>query len=83
MPRPKKDSKILNVRLDKEINDKLEKFYEESGPSKTVAVERFLNRCLDEYFSKPEEEKEDELTLRRNIPIRCNDESVIMFDKYF
>lgn len=57
MPRPKKDSKILNVRLDKEINDKLEKFCEESGQSKTVAVERFLNRCLDEYFSKPEEER--------------------------
>ena len=57
MPRPKKDAKILNIRLDKEINDKLEKFCEESGQSKTVAVERFLNRCLDEYFSKPEEER--------------------------
>lgn len=55
MPRPKKDAKILNIRLDKEINDKLERFCEESGQSKTVAVERFLNRCLDEYFSKPEE----------------------------
>ena len=55
MPRPKKDAKILNIRLDKEINNKLERFCEESGQSKTVAVERFLNRCLDEYFSKPEE----------------------------
>ena len=57
MPRPKKDSKILNIRLDKEISDKLERFCDESGQSKTVAVERFLNRCLDEYFSKPEEER--------------------------
>ena len=57
MPRPKKDSKILNIRLDKEISDKLERFCEESGQSKTVAVERFLNRCLDEYFSKPEKER--------------------------
>ena len=57
MPRPKKNSKILNIRLDKEISDKLERFCEESGQSKTVAVERFLNRCLDEYFSKPEEER--------------------------
>jgi len=57
MPRPKKDAKILNIRLDKEINDKLEKFCEEAGQSKTVAVERFLNRCLTEYFEKSEESR--------------------------
>lgn len=52
MPRQKKDAKILNIKLATPINDKLERFCEESGQSKTVAVERFLNRCLDEYFDK-------------------------------
>lgn len=55
MARPKKDAKILNIKLDREINEKLEKFCEESGQSKTVAVERFLNKCLNEYFEKPED----------------------------
>lgn len=55
MPRQKKDAKILNVKLDREIHEKLERFCDESGQSKTVAVERFLNKCLDEYFSKPED----------------------------
>lgn len=55
MPRQKKDAKILNIKLATPINDKLEHFCEESGQSKTVAVERFLNKCLDEYFKRPEE----------------------------
>lgn len=57
MPRQKKDAKLLNIKLAMPINDKLELFCEESGVSKTVAVERFLNRCLDEYFSKSESER--------------------------
>lgn len=54
MPRQKKEAKILNIKLELTINEKLERFCEESGQSKTVAVERFLDRCLDEYFEKPE-----------------------------
>lgn len=57
MARQKKDAKILNIKLATHISDKLERFCEESGQSKTVAVERFLNRCLDEYFDKPEAER--------------------------
>lgn len=57
MSRQKKDGKILNIKLDREVYEKLERFCKESGQPKTVAVERFLNRCLDEYFSKPEEER--------------------------
>jgi hypothetical protein len=53
MPRQKKDAKILNIKLETAINEKLERFCGESGQSKTVAVERFLDRCLDEYFEKP------------------------------
>ena len=57
MPRPKKDAKILNIRLALPISEKLARFCEESGQSKTVAVERFLDKCLDEYFEKPEESR--------------------------
>ena len=57
MPRQKKDAKVLNIKLATPINEKLERFCKESGQTKTVAVERFLDRCLDEYFKKPEKER--------------------------
>lgn len=57
MPRPKKDSKVLNIKLSVPVYDKLEEFCDESGQTKTLAVERFLNKCLNEYFSKPESER--------------------------
>ena len=57
MPRPKKDGKVLNVKLSVQVYDKLEEFCDESGQTKTLAVERFLNKCLNEYFSKPESER--------------------------
>ena len=43
MPRQKKDAKILNIKLAKEISDQLEQFCEESGISKTV--ERGTSFC--------------------------------------
>ena len=57
MPRQKKDAKILNIKLAKEISDQLEQFYEESGISKTVATEKILSKYFEEYFSRPEEER--------------------------
>lgn len=50
MSRKKKDAEILNIKLESAIN-------ENSNVSVTriVAVERFLDKCLDEYFEKPEE----------------------------
>ena len=36
MPRQKKDAKILNIKLAKEISDQLEQFCEESGMPKTI-----------------------------------------------
>lgn len=41
MARTKKDAKILNIKLDREIHEQLEKFCEESGLTKTIAVEDF------------------------------------------
>ena len=57
MGRPKKDSKILNIKLNITTYKKLEQFCEESGQTKTLAVERFLDKCLDGYFHKPESER--------------------------
>lgn len=57
MPRQKKDAKILNIKLAREINDQLEQFCEESGISKTVATEKILSKYFEEYFSRPEEER--------------------------
>jgi len=56
MPRQKKDAKILNIKLAKEISDQLEQFCEESGISKTVATEKILSKYFEEYFSRLEEE---------------------------
>lgn len=57
MPRQKKDAKILNIKLAKEISDQLEQSCEESGISKTVATEKILSKYFEEYFSRPEEER--------------------------
>lgn len=60
MPRQKKDAKILNIKLAKEISDQLEQFCEESGISKTVAtekIEKILSKYFEEYFSRLEEER--------------------------
>lgn len=57
MPRPKKDAKIINVKLDRTIHDRLDRFCEETGMTRTVALERILNQYLDGYFHKPEDER--------------------------
>ena len=57
MPRQKKDAKILNIKLAKEISDQLEQFCEESGKSKNVATSKILSMYFEEYFSRPEEER--------------------------
>lgn len=57
MPRQKKDAKILNIKLAKEISDQLEQFCKESGISKTVATEKILSKYFEEYFSRLEEER--------------------------
>lgn len=49
MPKAKKDAKKATFYLKTEIIDKLEEYCEETGLSKTVAVERFIMKCTDEY----------------------------------
>lgn len=46
MPRQKKDAKILNIKLAREISDQLEQFCEETGVSKTIATEKIYRNIL-------------------------------------
>ena len=57
MPRPKKDAKVLNIKLASSVYVRLEEFCEETGINKTLAVERILNLYFSEYFSRPLEER--------------------------
>ena len=49
MARQKKDAKIANFYLSLDTIELLEKYCEETGLSKTVAIERFIKQCTKEY----------------------------------
>uniref|UniRef100_UPI0040282F0B RepB family protein n=1 Tax=Holdemanella biformis TaxID=1735 RepID=UPI0040282F0B len=49
MPKPKKDWKALNIKIQSEVYEQLEKYCEETGLSKTVAVERILSKVFKEH----------------------------------
>ena len=49
MAKQNKDGKALNIKLDRTVYEQLEKFCEETGLSKTVAVERILSKTFKEY----------------------------------
>lgn len=49
MPQHKKDFKLLNCKIEKEIADMLNQFSEETGLSKTVTVERALKAYIEKY----------------------------------
>ena len=52
MARAKKDNVPVSVRLEKMIFEKLSMFCEDSGQSKTVAVERALEMYINDYYEK-------------------------------
>ena len=52
MPKPGKDWKALNIKIQSSIYEQLEKYCEETGLSKTVAVERILSKAFKEYEEK-------------------------------
>lgn len=57
MSRVKKDARFLNMKLDREIYDRLEKFCEETGMTKTMATEKIMDQFFEKYFDRPEEER--------------------------
>lgn len=54
MARPQKPNHPITVRLDQTIYERLNRFCEESGQPKTVAVERALSMYIDDYIAKQE-----------------------------
>ncbi|HAT4201067.1 TPA: CopG family transcriptional regulator [Clostridium perfringens] len=52
MARPKKPSHPITVRIEQNIFDRLNQFCNDSGQSKTVAIERALQMYMDDYDKK-------------------------------
>ena len=52
MGRIKKESKPFSIRMEKITFDRLAEYCEESGQSKTVAIERAINKFIDDYDEK-------------------------------
>ena len=57
MARQKKDAKSATFYLSNEIINKLEEYCEDTGLSKTTAVERFIKKCVDEHDNAKEEKR--------------------------
>lgn len=58
MARPKtREFKPMSLNMDVKVHEKLERYCEETGRTKTMAIERILDRFLTEYFEqKPKEQ---------------------------
>ena len=54
MPRPKKDNYPLSLRIDKTVYERLTQHCEDSGQTKTLAIERALMAYIDEYYRQQE-----------------------------
>ena len=52
MARAKKDGRYINYYIEKEVVDKLDQYCDETGLTKTVAIERILMKYFEEYFAK-------------------------------
>ena len=49
MPQKRKDYRLLNCKIEKEVADKLDKFIYDTGMSKTATVEKALSKFIDQY----------------------------------
>ena len=52
MPRQKKDNHSITIRIATDIFNRLNQFCEDSGQSKTAAVERALTMYMNDYDEK-------------------------------
>ena len=57
MAKAKKDGRHLNLYIERAVIEQLEKYCEEVGQTKTVAIERILTRYLYNYFDMTEEKR--------------------------
>ena len=60
MPRCKKDYKNLNIKLDRRISEQFEIYCDKMGQTKTTALERILQKFLEELSEKDTKNKEKE-----------------------
>lgn len=58
MGRPKKEGQYLNVRIDRDVYDKISEICEEAGHTKAFVVEKALASFIEEY-------EEDKVALKR------------------
>ena len=54
MARPKKDSQVVNLNIERSIYDKFVEFCDNTGLTKTVVVERALEMYIDAINENPE-----------------------------
>ncbi len=54
MARPKKDSQVVNLNIERSIYDKFVEFCDNTGLTKTVVVERALEMYIDAMNENPE-----------------------------
>ena len=57
MARERRETKNLNIKIDREVYEQLEVFCEETGRTKTAVVSKILQRYFDEYFQRPQDER--------------------------
>lgn len=57
MARPKKDGRYLNCYLENQVLERLEKYCEDTGLTKTVAIERILGKFFDQNDQQNKSEK--------------------------
>ena len=58
MARAKKDGQYINCYIEKDVVETLEQYCNETGLTKTVAIERILTKYFDEYFGKDDSVQE-------------------------
>ena len=52
MARSKKENVAMSVRIDKMVYERMVRYCDESGQTKTLAIERALSLYMDEYYLK-------------------------------
>ena len=52
MPRPRKDASSAHFYLARDVQEMLEHYCNETGLSKTTAVERMLRKGMNDYFAE-------------------------------
>lgn len=57
MAQIKKNAKVISMKMDKTVSDKLDIFCQETGLSRTVAVEKILDKHLTEYLAHPKDKR--------------------------